>query len=68
VKFFFINFIFILLLTSCIPIATIFFGISKPKEVTTKDCIENNGLNAYAFYINLDVKEGWSDKIKIIMK
>lgn len=35
---------------------------------TTKKCIENNGLNAHVFYINLDVKEGWSNKIKTIMK
>ena len=29
---------------------------------TIKDCIENKGLNAYVFYVNLDVKEDWKEK------
>ena len=28
----------------------------------TKDCIENKGLNAHVFYVNLDIKEGWTEK------
>jgi len=43
-------------------------NITAQLAETTKDCIDNNGLNAHVFYINLDVKEGWSDRIKEEMK
>jgi hypothetical protein len=43
-------------------------NITAQLAQTTKDCIENEGLNAHVFYINLDVKEGWSDRIKEKMK
>ncbi len=43
-------------------------NITSQLAQTTKDCIENKNLNAHVFYINLDVKEGWSDRIKTIMK
>ncbi|MDY0015084.1 MAG: hypothetical protein RBS13_02645 [Bacteroidales bacterium] len=43
-------------------------NITAQLAQTTKDCIENKNLNAHVFYINLDVKEGWSDRIKEIMK
>lgn len=43
-------------------------NITAQLAETTKDCIDNNGLNAHVFYINLDVKEGWSDRIKEILE
>ena len=43
-------------------------NITAQLAKTTKDCIDNNGLNAHVFYINLDVKEGWSDRIKEILE
>ncbi|HON20223.1 MAG TPA: hypothetical protein PLW70_02660 [Bacteroidales bacterium] len=43
-------------------------NITAQLAQTTKDCIDKKGLNAHVFYINLDVKEGWSDRIKKIMK
>lgn len=43
-------------------------NITAQLAQTTKDCIDNKGLNAHVFYINLDVKEGWSDRIKEKMK
>ena len=43
-------------------------NITAQLAQTTKDCVENKDLNAHVFYINLDVKEGWSDRIKEKMK
>lgn len=43
-------------------------NITAQLAQTTKDYIDNKGLNAHVFYVNLDVKEGWSDRVKKIMK
>jgi len=43
-KIFFIILIVALILTGCMPVLTVFFGISKPKEVTTKKMKKSNKI------------------------